>query len=192
MLRPPTPIDEPAARRRLSNLLAPTSIVLTFALTLSAFAPAALASPASAGWYKQSSGTTASLEMSPSPTPSHGWAVGGYGTSSTCTILATTDGGATWSASGARGPDGLWPRSPSRHHPRLGRGPRYGTILATRRRRRHLGRAGLRVSDEWLYGVAFIDATHGWAVGDDGSHPRHHGRRRHLGQRLGLRGEPRG
>ena len=93
----------------------------------------------------------------------HGWAVGDGGT-----ILATTDGGATWEPQSSGTTDALFAASPSptprtagrwarRHHPRH------------HRRRRHLEAAELGHERTYLTAVAFADATHGWAVGDDGT-----------------------
>ena len=91
----------------------------------------------------------------------HGWAVGGDGP-----ILATTNGGATWSTqnSGTRVP---LRRRLQRRHSRLG-GGRRRRHPRHHQRRRHLERAELGEQRE-LFGVAFSDATHGWAVGGDGT-----------------------
>ena len=87
MLQPATPTDKPAARRRASRLLGLSLVLLTLALALPAGASAA------AGWFTQSSGSTAFLTGVAFTDPTHGWAVASGGV-----ILATTNGGATWSA----------------------------------------------------------------------------------------------
>jgi photosystem II stability/assembly factor-like uncharacterized protein len=89
---------------------------------------------------------------------SHGWAVGWDG------ILATSNGGATWSAQ-LTGDWGLNAVSfaDASHGWAVGF---YGAILATSN-----GGAtwGVQTSSgESLYGVSFADASHGWAVGSGG------------------------
>jgi hypothetical protein len=78
-----THTDQPAARRRISTLLTLTLILL--GLTLAR--PASAFASSSAGWSRQSSGTTDSLNAVAFANASDGWAVGEDGT-----ILATTDG----------------------------------------------------------------------------------------------------
>jgi hypothetical protein len=95
----------------------------------------------------------------------HVWAVGTGGA-----ILATTNGGATWSPQTSGTGADLWAATfaDSTHGWAVGwddsSGSVGGVILAT-------GDGGATWTkqasgrDEWLNGVAFADATHGWAVG---------------------------
>jgi len=83
--------DRPAARRRTCKLCVLTLIFLSLALALPAGAFAA------AGWFTQSSGTTAELDAVAFPDASHGWAVGYDFSTGTAFILATANGGANWS-----------------------------------------------------------------------------------------------
>ena len=81
---------KPATRQRAYRLLGLALILLTLALALPAGAGADI--PAGDGWNAQSSGSSARLTGVAFPDATHGWAVGEGGA-----ILATTDGGATWS-----------------------------------------------------------------------------------------------
>ena len=86
------------------------------------------------------------------------------------TILATTDGGAHWQAQnvGHDGADLSAVAFPDAT-PRLG-GGRHGRHGASSPPPTAAPTGGAEVGDRrrGLYGVAFIDATHGWAVGGDG------------------------
>jgi photosystem II stability/assembly factor-like uncharacterized protein len=92
----------------------------------------------------------------------HGWAVGDKGT-----ILASSDGGATWQAR----PSGTENSLNGVHFADASRGWAVGyngTILATSD-----GGATWQArpsgTENVLTGVHFADATHGWAVGDNGT-----------------------
>ncbi len=138
-------------------------------------------------WTAQTSGTTSQLRGVTFAGASDGWAVGYTGGNSVATILATTDGGVTWStpASGAAGE--LWSiaASDASHVWTVGAvgtavaGPRassaklgvpllsLGCILAS-------NDGGLTWGAQAsystiLYGVAFSDGAHGWAVGAGGT-----------------------
>ena len=103
----------------------------------------------------------------------HGWAVGEDGT-----ILATTDGGATWSAQSSGTSESLYDVAftDATHGWAVGEG---GTILATSDGGATWS-AQSSGSSTWLHGVAFSDATHGWAVGEGGTILATTQRRRHL------------
>jgi len=183
MLPSTTVTDSPAGRRRAAALLGLMLVLLGLALTLPVVASAfrsgrwsaqgleATAAPgdvarldvtrglprgSATGWVKQPSGTTDGLNDVACVDALHGWAVGDYNT-----ILATTDGGATWSAqsSGIDKMVSLYGAAfaDATHGWAVGG---YGTILAT-------GDGGQTwaVQDsgtsEWLHGVAFIDARNG-------------------------------
>jgi len=127
-----------------------------------------------ATWSAQTSGTTEVLWRVAFPDATHGWAVGENGA-----ILATTNGGATWSAQTAGTAHNLSgvAFSDATHGWAVGS---KGTILATT----DGGGASPTPSptptptgDGWFaqtsgstaYLDAFVDAKHGWAVGDKGA-----------------------
>jgi photosynthesis system II assembly factor YCF48-like protein len=92
----------------------------------------------------------------------HGWAVGYDGT-----IVATTDGGATWTAQTSGTTNTLiWVSFVDANHGwAVGE---FGTIVATTD-----GGASWTAqtsgTTNHLYGVFFVDASHGWAVGTGGT-----------------------
>ena len=131
-----------------------------------------------ANWSTQTSGTTAELTGVAFPDATHGWAVsrtwvdvpidatGYWGT-----ILATTDGGATWSTqvsevkadfAGVAFPDAThgWAIDFD------------GAIYATTSGGASWSHAYLENIDYHPTAVAFLDATHGWVVGEmETDHP---------------------
>ena len=121
---------------------------------------------AAAGWTAQSSGTASALGAVALHGPARR-----LGRGRRRHDPATTDGGATWTA----------PEHPRAHHarprrrglrrrqPRLGRGRRRHDP-AHQRRRRHLDAPSTPVpTTHDLAGVAFADASDGWAVGAAGT-----------------------
>jgi hypothetical protein len=132
MGRSATGTGKSATRRRIYMLLGLGLILLSLALALPAGAFAFI-STGDGGWFWQNplpQGNALGAVTFPDAT--HGWAVGDYGT-----ILATTDGGATWSARSSGISDAFSPGSDPR--PTLGpsRTPapgscRFSNFLATR------------------------------------------------------------
>ena len=88
----------------------------------------------------------------------HGWAVGELGA-----ILATTDGGATWSKQGSRTTADLTDVAAG-DSSRVWAVSASEMILATTDGGSTWG-AQSPAGERFLEGVDFIDATHGWAVG---------------------------
>ena len=177
-----TGAGESAARPRVLAPLIATLILLGLGLALPMGASALRASSGS-GWHAQNAsaaGSDASLNSVYFADAAHGWAVGnsqgvsGYAP----VILATTDGGATWGAqdSGSAGINASLNSVrfvDSTHGWAVGDSydaSAYGTsvILATTDggatwSAQDPGSAGIGGS---LKSVFFIDAAHGWAVGD--------------------------
>ena len=96
------------------------------------------------------------------PDATHGWAVGEGGA-----ILATSNGGATWSKQTSGTFATFWgvAFSDATHGWAVGEG---GRILATTNGGATWS-AQTSGTSELLYDVAFSDATHGWAVGEGGT-----------------------
>ncbi len=96
------------------------------------------------------------------PDAAHGWAVSGGGD-----ILATTNGGATWTTQSSGTHAFLWgvAFSDRAHGWAVGEA---GVILATSDGGATWNAQSSGTS-ELLYDVAFSDATHGWAVGEAGT-----------------------
>ena len=142
-----------------------TVLVLLLLVCLLAVVPSAYAAMLAGGtWAEQTSGTTAMLGGVDFVDATHGWAVGSGGT-----ILATTNGGATWTAqtSGVDSTLGIQDVS----FVDASHGWVVGDLEDT------YGSAVLRTTSNggatWtkqdlgpanLCGVDFVDATHGWAV----------------------------
>jgi hypothetical protein len=117
---------------------------------------------ASGTWNAQTSGTSNSLAGVSFVDAGHGWAVGVSGT-----ILATADGGASWSAqaSGASFFELVGVSFVDANHGWVvGSG---GKILATADGGASWSAQTSGTSNS-LFGVSFADANHGWAVGDSG------------------------
>jgi len=157
-----TRTNQPATRRRRSAL-ALLALALALALaTLAALPAGALAfiSTGDGGWFWQNplpqGNDLTSVTFTDS---SHGWAVGEAGT-----ILATSDGGATWNGQSSGTNARLWAvafTDPS-HGWAVGGD---GIILATT----DGGTTWTKQSsgtNEDLYSVTFTDSSHGWAVGE--------------------------
>ena len=99
---------------------------------------------------------------------SHGWVVGGA--QGAGTILATTDGGATWSVQTPTGASVAGLSAVAFKGPTHGWAVGgQGTILATTDGGATWNAQNSGTSIASLAGVAFTDATHGWAVGDHGT-----------------------
>lgn len=142
--------------------------------------PAPAGSPTSK-WTAEVSGTTATLRAVSFPDPAHGWAVGDAGT-----IVATTDGGQTWTRQFACA--GASPCPPSRRVTTNLTGVSFpdadhgfavgnsGTVLSTTDAGHTWAVVRLCVRQSPctsvdgaaanLTGVSFPDAAHGWVVGD--------------------------
>jgi photosystem II stability/assembly factor-like uncharacterized protein len=122
------------------------------------------------GWVTQWSATDFSLHDVSFADALHGWAVGGNGDGTVGIILATTDGGMTWTVQHAGGGFAMLSAVyaiDARTCCAVGgdrltnAGP--GLILMT-----HDGGSSWRAqpSDHFLSDVAFADASHGWCVGE--------------------------
>jgi photosystem II stability/assembly factor-like uncharacterized protein len=126
-----------------------------------------------ATWGQQESGTKAHPCAVAFPDAKHGWVVGGFHDEATKSeidgvILATTNGGASWTTQESlHGPgleDVAFPDA--KHGWAVGS---RSTIVATTD-----GGTAWRAQEantefpELFKGVAFVDARHGWAVGSDG------------------------
>ncbi len=124
-----------------------------------------------ANWGLQTSGSTEDLYAVSFSSASNGWAVGNFGT-----ILATANGGLSWSAQRSGSSAYLTGVDFVDANHGWAVGYNYGVfpfviaeaseILATT----NGGATWIPqnwASGSWLYDVAFSDASHGWAVGND-------------------------
>ena len=146
---------------RSSALLA-VALLVALLCGLAALPSGAWAAP---GWFAQGSGTTTGGSSVTFANDSDGWAVGLNGT-----IVATTDGGTTWTPQhrGRRQPLGCCLQR--RYHAwAVGYAPVYGgIILATT----NGGATWTTQSQGTTYnpcGVACSDAYHAWVVGSNGT-----------------------
>ena len=160
------PTQRPAVRRCISKFLTLTLVLLGLALALPAAAAAS-----GGGWNVQSSGTTNYFTGVAFPDVTHGWAVGEFGN-----ILATTDGGTTWTAQSSGLGSYSYLYSVAFANASDGwavgyRGPPdsltvTSIILATTDGGDTWSPQGSGTTDFGLESVACADATHAWAVGD--------------------------
>ena len=176
MSLPETNARESGGRPRVFAPLLVALIVcgLGLALPVSALA---LRAAGTEGWHAEdasAAGSGAGLSSVSFADATHGWAVGtSYDASysSTPVILATTDGGATWSAEDASSAGGASLSSvcfiDANDGWAVGSDEYGAVILATTDGGVTWSAqdAGLAGGDAILSSVAFIDAEHGWAVG---------------------------
>jgi photosystem II stability/assembly factor-like uncharacterized protein/putative cell wall-binding protein len=123
-------------------------------------------------WSPRTSGTMSDLSAVVFSDATHGWTVGEWGM-----MLRTIDGGATWSRRTYGTTDYLGAAAfvDTTHGWAVGGGfdvysspGTWGTILHTADGGVTWSRQGSGTTN-WLDGVAFTDASHGWAVGDGGT-----------------------
>ena len=149
---------EPATRRRTYKILGLALLLLTLALALPTTASAFISTGDGAWVWQNPLPQGNDLSAVTFVDATHGWAVGGNGV-----ILATADGGATWSAQSSGSDAGLSDVAfPDATHGWAVGG--NGVILATADGGATWS-AQSSGSDAGLSDVAFPDATHGWAVG---------------------------
>ena len=164
----PTHSDQPVARRRPYKLLTLTIVLLGLALLL----PAGAFASNAAGWNPEWSGVPEDVDALAFPNASDGWMVGYDGT-----ILATTDGGATWKTQRSGADERLsndWLNAVA--FPNASDG---WVVGATRDKNNNITSTIRATTDggstwtdqnpgatEVLNGVAFPNASDGWAVGE--------------------------
>ncbi len=149
-------------RRRIRKLLTLMLVLLGLALAL----PAAAFATGTATWVAQSvPAGTSDLTAVAFANTSDGWAVGDDGT-----ILATTDGGATWNAQNSGTMDDLtavaFPNATDGWAVGDDSNTGTGLILATTDGGATWSPQYADATD-YLTAVAFANASDGWAVGDD-------------------------
>jgi photosystem II stability/assembly factor-like uncharacterized protein len=118
-------------------------------------------------WSAQQSGTFADLDSASFPDAQHGWACGGV-SGATNTLIATSNGGATWTDETPVGLKGSLATVsfPDDQHGWIGTDDGHVLRTTDRGLSWKTSRLGKYAA---LIQVDFVDAGHGWAQGDDGS-----------------------